>query len=97
MKKLGLILIEIILIISLTACGYGELKGKIVDKNYSPAKTTTQFYYIKGHMYPRIYRKPQRWEIKIQKTESGETKTTWVGVTEEYYNNSKIGDYYLGG
>ena len=44
------------------------------------------------YTYPVHY--AERYKIQIQKEEDGETKTTWVTIPKEQYENIKIGDYW---
>lgn len=95
MKKISLLLMSLILLISLTACGYGELEGEIIDKSYKKAYSSAVVVKTGDVFVPIVQNHPESWKIRIEKTEDYKIKTTWVNVTEEYYNNVEIGDYYI--
>lgn len=95
MKKISLLLMSLILLILLTACGYGELEGKIIDKSHTSGFSTTSVIYTGKTCIPVMRYHPETWKIRIEKTEDYKIKTIWVNVTEEYYNNVEIGDYYI--
>lgn len=97
MKKIILIFIGIVIVISLTACGYGKLEGKIVDKKYTPSSVAMQMVYTRKTWVYIPRKVKEKWSIKLEKTEDYKIKSTWISVSEEYYNDSKIGEYYLGG
>lgn len=69
---------------------YGVKEGTVIDKRYSSAYTTwNPIYNGKTTTSYPIYHPPE-WNIKIQKEE----KDIWIEVTEQEYNNLKVGDYY---
>ena len=86
---LGIIILYIFL---LTGCGYGELKGIVIDKEYKQEYTTIQCMLIGKTVTSIPIHHPATWKLRIQKEENGEIKTTWVSVEEEYYNKVQIGD-----
>lgn len=45
-------------------------------------------------MYPYTVHYDEKWQIKIQKEEGGKTKSTWITVSKEEYENIQIGDYW---
>lgn len=93
-RKLLISIILITLLFILAGCGYGELKGNVIDKQYTPAKTT--MIPVRAGKVTSIMpvHHPERYEIKIQKEEDGEIKTTWITISKERYENIQIGDYF---
>lgn len=94
MKKIVISIILVILLLILSGCGYGEYIGNVTDKKYTPARTTIMTTYTgkSFHTYP-IYH-TELWQIKIQKEEDGEIRTTWVTIPKEEYEKISIGDYW---
>lgn len=99
--KITLAIISIaVLLCILTGCesSYGEKEGLIIDKQYNPEYTT--YTYTTSHIGSTIIQTPipikhnATYNIKIQKTENEITKECWITITENEYNNYKIGDYY---
>lgn len=79
---------------------YGTRQGIIVDKKYNSAYTYTTYDTSRiGNttiQIPRQQYVPERYQIKIQKTENSKTKSIWIEVTAEEYSTLKIGDSYGG-
>lgn len=96
MKKIIISTILIILILTLTGCGYGEYKGNVIDKQYTPARTVVQIIHTGKTIHPYTVHHPETYQIKIQKEENGETKITWITISKEQYENIQIGDYWGG-
>lgn len=96
MKKIAISIILIILLFTLAGCGYGEYKGNVIDKQYTSARTSVQIIHTGKTIHPYTVHYPERYQIKIQKEEDGETKTTWITITKEQYENIQIGDYWGG-
>lgn len=94
LKKILITLTLIILLFILAGCGYGEYKGNVIDKQYIPSRTTIMSGYNGKTMYTYPVHYAERYKIQIQKEEDGETKTTWVTIPKEQYENIKIGDYW---
>lgn len=99
--KITLAIISIaILLCILTGCesSYGKKEGLIIDKQYDPEYTT--YIYATSHIGNTTVQTPMpikhtaTYNIKIQKTENETTKECWITITENEYNNYKIGDYY---
>lgn len=79
---------------------YGIKQGIVLDKQYESAHTYTAYTtsYI-GNDTIRIPHQEyvsEKYKIKIQKTEDNKTKSIWIEVTPEEYNNLNIGDSYGG-
>ena len=83
-----------------TNIDYGAKQGIIVDKKYNGAYTYTEYStsYIGNStiQIPQQRYVPEMYQIKIQKTEGEKTKSIWIEVTAEEYNNLKISDNYGG-
>ena len=95
MRKLKIVIllgIIILYIFLLTGCGYGELKGIVIDKKYKEEYTTIHCVTTGKTIITTPIHHPATWNLHIQKEENGEIKTTWVSVEEEYYNKVQIGD-----
>lgn len=95
-------IIIIILILSIVCLSriesYGSKVGTVVDKEYASERsyTTTQIQYVGNNtiQIPKYHHEPAKWKLKLQKTENDKTKEIWIEVTEEEYNNIKIGEFY---
>lgn len=76
MKKLKIVILLGIMIslLLLTGCGYGELKGTVIDKKYSSAYSTTSFISTGKTMMPITQFHPESWKIQIQKEEARRNK-----------------------
>lgn len=92
MRKLKIVILLIIIIFLLTGCGYGRLTGIVIDKKYEQEYITIQCMTTGKTIIPAPIHHPATWNLRIQKEENGEIKTTWVSVEEEYYNKVQIGD-----
>ena len=76
MKKFKIVILLGIMIslLLLTGCGYGELKGTVIDKKYSSAYSTTIFISTGKTMMPITQFHPESWKIQIQKEEARRNK-----------------------
>ena len=88
-----LITLAIILIIGIAL--YQEINfekhtGIIVDKQYHASYVSYTSSYVNGSHINIPITHPQRWSIKLQKSE----KTLWIDISEKEYNELKIGDCY---
>ena len=96
MKKIAISVILTMLLLTLAGCGYGEYIGNVVDKQYTPTITTLHTVYSGKSFFTYPITHSEKYQIKIQKEENGEIKTTWVTLTKEQYENIEIGDYWGG-
>ena len=73
MKKIFSVLL-LVFVLFLSGCGYGELEGKIIDKEHQKRKTILQPRYMgKGWMMmPVVY--PEKWSLKLEKQENRRNK-----------------------
>lgn len=94
LKKILITLTLIILLFILAGCGYGEYKGNVINKQYTPARTTMTCMHPGTVTMMTPIHHAEEHEIQIQKEEDGETKTTWVTIPKERYENIQIGDYW---
>lgn len=98
MKEIRIYILSIILLLLifiLAGCGYGELKGTIIDKKHRESYRTTTYIMSGKVMVPITNYYPESWRIQIQKQdEEGKNITTWVSVSESEYNTLQIGDKY---
>ena len=76
MKKLKIFILLGIMIslLLLTGCGYGELKGTVIDKKYSSAYSTTSIICTGKTMMPITQFHPESWKMQIQKEEARRNK-----------------------
>ena len=77
MKKIILSIILIIFLISLVGCGYeyGEIKGQVVDKKYTPSRVIPQVIYTGKSSLVIPIRLSESWEIEIQKENERRSKS----------------------
>ena len=80
-------------VLVLTGCG-GPETGEVVDKDYSPAfTTTTSICSPVGNVTvctPQTHYYPESWDLRLK---NGDDEG-WVGVSEETYNRCEIGFDY---
>ena len=78
-KVIGIIFVVIISLFVLTGCeGYGELKGVVVDKEYTSSYITTQMIYTGKNLMSVTIPHPESWRIEIQKQETRNNKVNLV-------------------
>ena len=102
MKKIIAIILVIISLFTLCACGNEIEQGVVFKKEYKPAFTTIMFIPMvistgKGTTtvsVPYTYHYPERWVIYIQDEVNGELVTEDFYVSQEFYNQVNIGDIY---
>lgn len=93
-RVIVLVIAAAVIVSLLTGCGISE--GQIIDKQYSPAHTTTttQIQYnpaTKSNMIiPIIKNEPDRWKFKLKNNDD----TGWIYVSKIVYDKFEIGDYY---
>lgn len=79
---------------------YGTKQGVVVDKKYVKAYTyTTYTTTIVGKSLIQVPYQgyvPEKYKIKIEKVDNYKTKSIWIEVIAEEYNNLNIGDSYGG-
>ena len=93
MKKI-LLIIVLILTLLMTGCGYGDIHGYVINKKHTKEYATIMTTYNGKFFNYFPIRHPESWSIQISKVENGETKTTWIKVSQNYFNEINIGDYY---
>lgn len=86
MRNLGKLLL-LVSVLFLTACNKLE-KGEVVEKYERKAYTT--FVYSGKTLVP-VYH-PRTWNIRIKGSYKGEERTEIYSVTEDYYDQVKVGD-----
>ena len=93
-KIIILMLFLLIVLLSLTGCGYGELKGIVVDKRHTEEYKTTSFMYNGKFYIPIIINHPEKWEIELYKKENGIDKKIVLDVSKEEYDKIQVGENY---
>lgn len=92
MKKIFLL---IVLLFCLAGCNdFGDIKGVIINKEYTPAHVAPMAYQIGKVFYYNMLPVPDDYRFKIEKAESGEKKQKWVSINKEIYEQYEVGDYF---
>lgn len=86
MRYLGKLLL-LVSVLFLTACHKLE-RGEVIEKYERKAYTT--FVYSGKTLVPHYH--PRTWNIRIKGMYRGEERTEKYSVTEEYYDQVKVGD-----
>ena len=74
MKKLKIVILLLVILLLLTGCGYGEIKGQVINKRHTPTRTIMQPIYTGKIMTIVPITHSEKWEIQIQKEENRRNK-----------------------
>ncbi len=102
MKRIFLFLICLLLILCLCACGSSITSGEVYEKEYKEAYTTIMSFPLvisNGNtttttIIPYLVHYPERYVIFIKDYNGKEWLTEDFYVSEEVYNQIKIGDMF---
>lgn len=69
---------------------FGAKQGIVIDKQYNAPRISYTNSNVNGSSINIPVTHPQSWSVKIKKDD----KELWIDVSENEYNNLKIGDCY---
>ncbi|QEM41512.1 hypothetical protein SEA_FORZA_42 [Gordonia phage Forza] len=81
-------------VIALTGCSAGLKSGEIIEKKYNPESG----YFTQVNNVQIWNSVPEKWEFRLRDCETrdddGDCRTSWLEVSEDTYDDYKVGDDY---